>query len=37
MTCYQLAAGSEGAKTVNVTAGSTLTFALSRRPWLFLM
>jgi hypothetical protein len=26
MTCYQLAPGSEGAKVMNVTAGSTLTY-----------
>ena len=26
MTCYQLAPGSEGAKTMNVTAGSTVSY-----------
>lgn len=26
MTCYQAAAGNEGAKIMNVTAGSTVTF-----------
>jgi len=28
LTCYQLAAGNEGAKTMNVTAGSVVTFAV---------
>jgi hypothetical protein len=29
MTCYQLAAGSEGAKTMTVTAGSTIEYDVS--------
>jgi len=29
MTCYQLASGNEGAKTMNVTAGSTVQYAVS--------